>query len=142
MFRQTIGSRKKSIQASQYRVGRYGLTADAELSVTRTSLVISAASAPRAAPRDESVMVDRNSAMAPTPSMDTAMNATAPTVRSAMSDGLSPLPDSEVAAMLEVVRPPGVAATGCEPNSVIPVKYAVTATRMTADSVYTMSAIS
>ena len=39
-----------------------------------------------------------------------------------MSAGVSPLPDSEVAAMLEVVRPPGVAATGFAPNRAIPVK--------------------
>src|ERR1700722_17817126 len=122
MFRQTMGSRKKSIQASQYRVGRQGSTADAAFRVTSTSLVIRAASAPRAAPRAEAVTVGRNSEIAPTPSMDTAMKATAPTVRRAMPDGVSPLPDSEVAAMLEVVRPPGVAVTGCAPNRAIPVR--------------------
>src|SRR5580693_6031992 len=119
MLRQTIGSRKKSIQASQYRVGRYGSTVEAAFSVTSTSLVISAASAPRAAPSAESVTVDRNSAIAPTPSMDTAMNEIAPIVRSAMSAGLIAVPDSDVAAalaaMLEVVRPPEVAAIGFEP---------------------------
>ena len=54
--------------------------------------------------------------------MDTAMKAIAPIVRSAMSAGVSPLPDSEVAAISEVVRPPGVATTGCAPNSAIPVR--------------------
>src|ERR1700748_2859139 len=120
MLRHRMGWRKKSTQASQYRVGMYGLTAVAEFRVTRTSLATKAANAPRAAPSEESVTVDRNSAIAPTPSMDTAMNDTAPSVRSAISAGLSPVPDSEVAAMLEVVRPPGVAATGCEPNSRMP----------------------
>src|SRR6266568_1520333 len=49
--RQKTGCRKKSIQASQYRVGRYGWTTVAALSVTRTSLATSAASAPSAEPR-------------------------------------------------------------------------------------------
>src|SRR6516164_3940116 len=97
MFRQRIGSRKKSAQASQYRVGRYGLTAAAELRATRTPLVISAASAPSAAPREESVTVDRNRAIAATPSIDTPMNAIAPTVRIAISAGVIGVPDSEVA---------------------------------------------
>src|ERR1019366_6885373 len=78
MFRHKIGWRKKSTQASQYRVGRYGLTDAAAPSVTSTSLVMRAARAPSAAPRAESVTVDRNSAIAPTPSMDTPMNAIAP----------------------------------------------------------------
>ena len=66
--------------------------------MTSTSLVISAASAPSAAPSAESVMVDRNSAIAATPSMDTAMKATAPSVRIAMSAGVIAVPDSVVAA--------------------------------------------
>src|SRR3984957_3851648 len=132
MFRQTMGSRKKSIQASQYRVGRQGSTADAAFRVTSTSLVIRAASAPRAAPRAESVTVDRNSAIAPTPSMDTPMNAIAPAVRTAISAGVSPPPDSEVAATLDVPRPLGLTVAGCEPNSSVPVAYAVTATSTTA----------
>ncbi len=103
-------------------MGRYGRTDPAASSVTRIWLATMAASAPSAAPSAESDRVDRNSAIAPTPSMDTAMNDTAPSVRSAISAGLSPVPDSEVAAMLEVVRPPGVAATGCEPNSRMPVR--------------------
>ena len=72
MSRHRIGSRKRSIQASQYRVGRYGRTEAAASSVTSTWLVTSTASAPIAAPSGESVSVDRNSAIAPTPSIDTA----------------------------------------------------------------------
>src|ERR1017187_8660546 len=119
MFRHRIGWRKKSIQASQYRVGKYGLTAVAEFSVTSTSLVTRAASAPRAAPRDESVTVERNSAMAPTPSMDTAMKVTATSVRRMIWASVSPEPDSEVAARLD--RPPELIPTGCEPKSSAPV---------------------
>ena len=48
--RQKTGYRKKSIQASQYRVGRSGWTTVAALSVTSTSLATSAASAPNAEP--------------------------------------------------------------------------------------------
>src|SRR5215472_6653720 len=127
MFRHRIGSRKKSTQASQYRVGRYGLTEPAAFRVTSTWLVTSAASAPRAAPRDESVTVDRNSAIAPTPSMDTPMNAIAA---------------AALAARFELVTPPGVTATGCTPNSSRPVTYEVPATATTAVMVYTMTEMS
>src|SRR6516225_5988210 len=120
MFRQMIGSRKKSAQASQYRVGRYGLTDDAELRATRTPLVISAASAPSAAPSEESVSVERNSAIAATPSMDTPMNATAPSVLAAMSAGVIGVPDSEV-AMPDAASPWGVTSKGLVPNSPAPV---------------------
>ena len=50
MSRQKMGSRKKSTQANQYRVGRNGRMATAASSSTRTSLAISTASAPSAAP--------------------------------------------------------------------------------------------
>src|SRR5215469_2355108 len=121
MLRHRIGSRKKSAQASQYRVGRYGLTAAAELRATRTPLVMRAASAPSAAPSEESVTVDRNSAIAATPSMDTAMNATAPTVRMAMSAGVIGVPDSEVATP-DAESPWGVTSRGLVPNSPAPVR--------------------
>src|SRR5215472_4123497 len=104
MSRQRIGCRKKSTQASQYRVGRYGLTAAAELSATSTPLVMSAARAPSVAASEESVRVDRNSAIAPTPSIDTAMNAMAPSVRTRMSAGVMGVPESEL-AMTPEVRP-------------------------------------
>src|SRR5450759_1528397 len=124
MFRHRIGWRKKSTQASQYRVGRYGLTDAAAPSVTSTSLVMRAARAPSAAPRAESVTVDRNSAIAPTPSMETPMNAIAPAVLISTSAGVSPPPDSEVAATLDVLRPPLgpplLTVGGCEPNSSVP----------------------
>src|ERR1019366_1270589 len=78
-----------------------------------------------AAPRAESVTVDRNSAIAPTPSMDTPMNAIAPAVLISTSAGVSPPPDSEVAATLDVLRPPLgpplLTVGGCEPNSSVPV---------------------
>src|SRR5215472_2637945 len=146
MFRHRIGSRKKSTQASQYRVGRYGLTEPAAFRVTSTWLVTSAASAPRAAPRDESVTVDRNSAIAPTPSMDTPMNAIAPAVLTRMSAGVRVVPDivaaAALAARFELVTPPGVTATGCTPNSSRPVTYEVPATATTAVIVYTMTEMS
>src|SRR5215468_327768 len=120
MLRQTIGARKKSAQASQYRVGRYGLTTAAELRATSTPLVIRAASAPSAAPREESVSVERNKAIAATPSMDAPMNATAPSVRIAMSAGVIGVPDSEV-AMLDAASPWGVTSKGFVPKSPAPV---------------------
>ena len=49
-----------------------------------------------AAPSAESVMVDRNSAIAATPSMDTVMKAIAPAIRSASWSRLSGAPDSDV----------------------------------------------
>src|SRR5580700_3992525 len=128
MSRHSTGSRKKSIQASQYRVGMYGATTFAELIVTSTWLVISAASAPSAAASGESVTVDRNSAIAPTPSIDTAMNATAPRIRSVRPAGVTGDPDSDVAAAAAAealgaarLPPPTGAATGADPNSEIPV---------------------
>src|SRR5215472_18842338 len=141
MLRQTIGARKKSAQASQYRVGRYGLTDAAELRATRTPLVISAASAPSAAPRDESVSVEPNSAIDATPSMETPMNATAPSVRTAMSAGVIGVPDSDVATA-DAARPREVTTTGLVPNSPAPVAYAVTATRITAPSKKAITEIS
>ena len=70
----------------------------AALSVTSTSLATSAASAPSAEPRAESVMVDRNSAIAATPSIDTVMKAMAPAIRSVSWSRLSGAPDSDVTA--------------------------------------------
>ena len=70
--------------------------------------------------------MERNSAIAPTPSMDTAMNAIAPTVLISTSPGVRLVPDSEVAAtfaaMAELVTPREVTATGCAPNSSLPVR--------------------
>jgi hypothetical protein len=66
-----------------------------------------AASEPRAAPRAESVMVERNSAIAATPSMDTVMKAIAPAVRSASCSRLSGAPDSEVTAPPAACPPVG-----------------------------------
>ena len=67
-----------------------------------------------------------NIASAATSLSGTAMNEIAPIVRSAISAGDIAVPDSDVAAalaaMLDVVRPPGVAATGFEPNRMIPVR--------------------
>src|SRR5215470_9488036 len=96
MSRQKIGSRKKSTQANQYRVGRNGRMETAASSTTRISLAISTASAPRAAPSAESVIVDRNSAIAATPSIDTTTKTTAPTRRQVNSHGDNVTPDSEV----------------------------------------------
>src|ERR1700740_1605652 len=107
-----MGCRKKSSQASQYSVGRYGLTEAAALSATSTPLAISAAIAPSAAAREESVSGDRNNAIAPTPSIDTAMKATAPAVRSSTSAGVRPVPDSELAMTPWLVMPPELRAIG------------------------------
>src|SRR5262249_3119759 len=120
MLRQTIGARKKSAQASQYRVGRYGLTAAAELRATRTPLVISAASAPSAAPREEWGTVERNREIAAPWSMDTPMNATAPSVRRATPTGVIGVPDSEVATP-DAASPCCVTSKGLVPNSPAPV---------------------
>lgn len=89
--------------------------------------MISAASAPSAAARGELVTVDRNRAIAPTPSIDTAMNATAPATRSTRSAGVRAVPDSEVAAAATGlgaarVPPPVGADTGAAPNSAMPVR--------------------
>src|ERR1700753_3816382 len=70
--------------------------ADAALRVTSTSLATSAASAPMAAPRAESARVDRNRAIAATPSMDTVMNPTAQATRSPSCSRDSGAPDSDV----------------------------------------------
>src|SRR6266545_372483 len=105
MSRQKIGWRKKSTQANQYRVGRYGLTPAAASSSTSTWLVTSTASAPNPAPSDESVSVDRNSAIAATPSMHTVMN---PTVASGA------VPSSTTPAAYEV---PTIAAIASRTNT-------------------------
>src|SRR5260370_10729176 len=96
--RQKMGWRKKSIQARQYLVGRYGCTALAAFSVTSTSLATSVASAPSAAPSAESVNVDRKIAMAATPSIETVINAIAPRTRSTSSRAVSGAPDNDVMA--------------------------------------------
>ena len=80
MSRQKIGSRKKSTQASQYRVGRYGLTAgrvegDQHLAGDQYG------QRAKGGTEAESVKVDRNSAIAATPSIDKAMNPTVPSTR-------------------------------------------------------------
>src|SRR5436190_14974420 len=98
MSRQNTGWRKKSIHANQYRVGRYGCTDAAASSVIRMSLVITTASAPSPAPSDESVSVDRNSAIDATPSIDTVMNPTVASTRNASCVGVNGSPDSEVTA--------------------------------------------
>src|SRR5437763_12480893 len=117
MSRQNTGSRKKSIHASQYRVGRYGCTDDAASRVIRTSDVISTASAPNPAPSDELVSVDRNSAIAATPSIDTVMKATVPSTRNPSCTGVIGAPDSEV-------TPPGspTAWGGALPSRIVPAR--------------------
>src|SRR6266536_4186266 len=65
--------------------------------VTSTSLAISTARAPNAEPSAESVTVERNSAIAATPSIDTVMKATAPPIRSSNCAAVSGAPDSDVA---------------------------------------------
>src|SRR6266511_1224844 len=120
MSRQKIGWRKKSTQANQYRVGRYGLTPAAASSSTSTWLVTSTASAPNPAPSDESVSVDRNSAIAATPSMHTVMNPTVASTRSTSWVRLIGAPDSEV-------TPPSSASAsgGAVPSSTTPAAYEV-----------------
>src|SRR5487761_944274 len=141
--RQRMGCRKKSIHASQYRVGRYGCTTLAAFSVTSTSLATSVASAPSAAPSAESVSVDRKIAMAATPSMETVMNAIAPRTRSASSRVVSGVPDSDVmaapACSPAVGAPPAPGAI--EPEST-PGAYEVTVTAATATSVKVMTEMS
>ena len=72
MSRHRIGSRKKSTNASQYRVGRYGAIGDAASRVNSSDEATSTASAPIVAPSGESVSVEKNSANAATPSIETA----------------------------------------------------------------------
>jgi hypothetical protein len=92
----------------------------AALRVTRISLATSTASAPRAAPRDESVMVDRKIAIAATPSMDTVMKAIPPAVRSASCSRLSGAPDSEVTAPPASWPPVGARLPGLLPAGASP----------------------
>src|SRR6266545_275889 len=127
MSRQKIGWRKKSTQANQYRVGRYGLTPAAASSSTSTWLVTSTASAPNPAPSDESVSVDRNSAIAATPSMHTVMNPTVASTRSTSWVRLIGAPDSEV-------TPPSSASVsgGAVPSSTTPAAYEVPTITATA----------
>src|SRR2546421_5100769 len=137
MSRQKIGSRKKSTHASQYRVGRYGCTALAASRVSRTSLVTRTARAPNAAPSAESVSVDRNSAMAATPSIDTVMKATVPSTRNVSWVEVSGGPDSEV-------TPPGSpsAAGGWVPSRSTPATYDVPTTAARASRTKTVNATS
>src|SRR5919112_3198971 len=137
MSRQRIGSRKKSIQASQYRVGRYGRIAAAASSVTSTWLVTSTASAPIAAPSAESVTVDRNSAIAATPSIETTMYATVASSRSTRPAGLIVTPDSEVTSAGSATP-----ADGSPPNMVSPVISDVVSTAKIANSTKAISATS
>ncbi len=160
MSRQKMGCLKKSIHASQYRVGRYGCTALAALSVTSTSLATSAPRDPSAAPIAESVSVERNSAIAATPSMETVMNAMAPRTRSASSRVVSGAPDSDVIdppacspavgappapGAIEPDRPPGGVPTAAAregPRMSTPVAYEVTVTATTASTAYVTTAMS
>src|SRR5690349_20210700 len=136
MSRHSTGSRKKSIQASQYRVGRYGRIAAAASRVTSTWLVTRTASAPMAAPSADSVNVDRNSAMAATPSIDTTMYATVPTSRSTSPTGVIVTPDSDVTSAGR-----DTAVDGCAPNNAIPVRNDVTSTAPIANSTKVISDI-
>ena len=101
------------------------------------SLVITMASAPSPAPSDESVTVDRNSAIAATPSMDTVTNPTVASTRSASCSGVNGAPDSEVTA-------PGspTASGGALPSSIVPARYEVPTTAAIASSTNTVSVIS
>ena len=88
---------------------------------------MSAASAPSAAASGESVTVERNSAMAATPSIDTVMKPTAPPMRSSNCTTVSGGPDSEVA--LPDCRPAAPTAAGSptaagdpDPNAAMPVR--------------------
>src|SRR5262249_45392125 len=87
---------------------------------TRIWLVTRAASAPSAAPSGESVTVDRNSAIAPTPSIETATYRTAPMMRAVTSFADRETPETDVTAE---------AFAG---KSVTPMAYEVTATATTA----------
>jgi len=106
--------------------------------VTSTWLVTSTASAPIAAPSAESVTVERNSAIAATPTIEITMYATVPSNRSASPAGLIVTPESDVTS--------GGSATPAElvtaPNRVIPVRYEVTSTARIANRTKTISEIS
>src|SRR5689334_12268796 len=91
-----------------------------------------------AAPSAESVTVERNSAIAATPSIDTTMYATVPSSRIARPAGEIVTPDSDVTS--------GGSATPAElvdaPNSSTPVTYEVTSTDRIANSTKTIREIS
>src|SRR5438552_9983913 len=89
------------------------------------SLVMTTASAPRVAPSDESVSVDRNSAIAPTPSIEKPTYSIAAPMRSTTWVGVSVGPLTE-ATTLTVVVP------GCGGKSETPMRYPETATATTA----------
>src|SRR4051812_18082710 len=108
--------------------------AAAASSVTSTWLVTSTASAPIAAPSAESVTVDRNRAIAATPSIDTTMYATVPSSRSTSPAGLIVTPDSDVTSGGSVTPAELVVA----PNSAKPVIYDVTSTAPIANSTNTI----
>ena len=134
-------------------MGRYGCTALAAFSVTRTSLATSTASEPSAAPSAESVIVERKSAIAATPSIETVMKAMAPRTRSMSSRKVSGAPDSDVMdapgcspavgeppapGVIEPVIPPGVTPTAAArdgPRISTPAAYEVTVTATTASVV-------
>ena len=84
--RRSAAGRSRSTPASTASAGR-AARALAAFSVTSISLPISVASAPSAAPRAESVRVDRKIAIAATPSIETVMNAMAPRTRSISCEG-------------------------------------------------------
>src|ERR671916_3228830 len=104
-----MGSRNRSTNASQYRVGRYGAIGEAASRVNSSDEVTSTASAPSAAASGESVSVEKKSPNAATPSMDTVTYPMASTLRPASSDWVSEVPDTDV------VPPVGWAS-----NSVVP----------------------
>src|SRR5664279_1167929 len=116
---QKMGVRNRSTKASQYRVGRYGRIAAAASSTTSTWLATSTARAPRAAPRAESVTVERNSATAATPSIDQPTYTTVRAIRL-------------VAAGPDSGGPPDSAGSEWTPKRWAPTTNAVAATRTTA----------
>src|SRR5688500_17146866 len=91
---------------------------------------MNAARAPRAAPREDSLTVDRNSAIAPTPSIETATYPIAANIRVESSVEVSVTPDTVVTAV------------GSAGNSDTPTTNAVAATASTATTTYTTSATS
>src|SRR3954462_821739 len=96
MSRHWIGTRKKSTKASQYRVGRYGANDDAASRVNSSEEATRIPSAPSIATSGESVSVEKNSANAATPSMETATYPMASAVRQAISVEDRSVPDTDV----------------------------------------------
>src|SRR5256885_270159 len=94
-------------------------------------------SAPSAAPSEESVSVEKNSAIAASPIIDTVTNPTVASTRSASSAGVSGAPDGEV-------HPPGAptAAGGALPRSMLRARREVATPAPTASSTNTIRVIS